>query len=219
MGFLDSLRNALQPTVSPTGDRELFARLRCAAYRELFGGDPVLVLPPSAFCKIPGDVQVEVRVYEFTFGSSGNRVQAAVSSGMSDYVMTPPKGERVRREVIQYFSSYRPEDLIRLHGFACVPIAAGFALDYFQTAGPVPGEWPGALFIPPLVRPHAEFKMQLDSDEVCLLWYVPLRQAEVDFKVNHGVDALLDRMQKVQLPWIFDSENRADLVSATPSVK
>jgi hypothetical protein len=32
------------------------------------------------------------------------------------------------------------------------------------------------------------------------------------FKKEHGTDALIDRMEAVDLPWVFDEKNRPSLV-------
>ena len=45
-----------------------------------------------------------------------------------------------------------------------------------------------------------------------LLWHVPISDAEIEYKKRHGMDALLDRMDAVKLPWIFDESNRPPLV-------
>ena len=190
-----------------------FARLREAAYRELFEGDAVRVHPHELFQKPRFGGRIEVRVYELPYDQQTGQVYVAVTSGLSDYHMVQPQGgSPYRREVIQYFRECRAEDIGRLHDVAWVPLAGGFSVDFLHTAGPMPGEWPGSLFLHPLVTEHAEWKLPLHGEEMQLLWHVPLRQAELDFKLKNGVDALLERMQEIQLPWIFDPLNGPLLV-------
>jgi hypothetical protein len=207
MRLLDGIRNALQPPAHPAGNPAEFAKLREVAYGKLFDSDPVRVFPHDLFQMPRCGGKIEVRIYDLPYERKVGQVQVAITSGMSDYRM----GE-TRREVIQYFRECRVEDIARLHGVAWVPLASGFSLDFFDTAGPIPSEWPASLFLPSLVKEHAGFKLMLDDDELRLLWHVPLRQEELDFKLRNGVNALLKRMQEVQLPWIFDANNRPSLV-------
>src|SRR5207244_5019967 len=46
-----------------------------------------------------------------------------------------------------------------------------------------------------------------------LLWHIPISDEERAFKQEHGSNALLDRMDKVKLPWLFDESNRPSLVA------
>jgi hypothetical protein len=214
--LFDRIRKAAQQTASPqpAGDPIECARLREAAYRELFEGDPIRVLSHEAFGKPDGGGRIEVRVYELEVEGETERVQVAVTSGLSDYRMGQVEdgvARHYRREVIQYFGCCGAEELNRMHGVAWVALASGFALDFFQTVSPLPGEWSGSLFLPSLVTSHAEWTLPIEGEQVQLLWQVPLRQAELDLARERGVDAVLDRMEAVGLPWIFDAGNRPSL--------
>ena len=44
------------------------------------------------------------------------------------------------------------------------------------------------------------------------LWHIPISEAERAYKVEHGADALIDRLEAVELPWIFDESNRPSLL-------
>ena len=213
MTLLDHLRNAKQRPARPAGDPVEMATKRNDAYRELFEGDPIRIVPDADFerpAKFGGAVDIHLYSLEV---QGAERATIAVTSGMSDYAMTNPQnGAPCRRELIQYLRQPRAEDLQRMHACAWLPLAQGFCLDVFHTLGPIPGTWPGALFVPTLVKPHAAFEMELNGDAVRLLWLVPLRQAEVDLRVRKGVNALLDRLTAVQPPWIFDENDRPPLV-------
>lgn len=212
MAILDMLKNALQQPERPVGDPAELAKARASAYDELFQGRPVRVLSHELFSKPKMGGRVDVMLYKLEFRVSG-QFQVAVTSGMSDYAMKSGKGRgTIRRELIQYFREPRPQDLARLHDMAWLPLAQRYELDYFHTAGPHPVEMPGSIFLPSLVQNHAEFEMKLDRDEVKLLWHVPLTQSELDYKLQHGTDALLGKMQECQFPWIFDAKTRVPMV-------
>jgi len=214
MSLLDRLRNALEKPARPTGDPVRFAALRTVAYRELFGTDPIRVIPHDAFEKPPFGGRIDVHVYELPYQREDGEVQVAITSGMSDYRMIhAADGAPRRREIVQYFRECQAADVVRLHDMAWLPLASRFCVDFFETAGPHPSStWPNSLFVPPLVRPHAEFTLDLDGDEMQLLWHIPLSQAELEFKEKNGLDALFVRMEERELPWVFDQSSRVSLV-------
>jgi hypothetical protein len=43
-------------------------------------------------------------------------------------------------------------------------------------------------------------------------WHIPISDEERAYKQEHGADALIDRMEVVDLPWVFDENNRPSLV-------
>lgn len=218
MGLLDRLRNALQKPARPAGNPQLLAGLRAEAYRQLFGADPTRVAPHDVFQKPPFGGRVDILIYELPYERERGQVQVAVTSGLSDYLMvdrSAPEEPPRRRELIQYFRECRTGDIVRLHDMAWLPLAQGFCLDFFHTVGAHPGmqtAWPNAVFLPSLVQPHAKFKLHLDGEEMQFLWHVPLSEAELAFKTTEGLDALLDKMEAAELPWIFDENNRPSLV-------
>ncbi len=214
MTVLDRFRNAIQRPEGPAGNPAEFSKLREAEFKRLFLGDPVRVIPHEVFGKPPNmGGHIDVRIYQVDFARSVGQVEVVVTSGMSDYRMAKSrKGAACRRELVQYFREARTQDLARLHDMAWLPLASRFCLDFFETIGPHPVEYPGSLFIPSLVKPHADFKMTLGGDEMQLLWHVPLLQTELDLKLKHGVDPLLKLMEEKQLPWIFDAGSRTAMI-------
>ncbi len=206
----------MQRPAQPSGDPSEFGQRRANAYRELFGGGPIRIIPHDLFEKPPFGGRVDVHVYGFRHEGADEQIQVAVTSGMSDYRMIHA-GDRLprRRELVQYFRQCRSADAVRLHDLAWLPIAQRFCLDFFETVGPHPAyekSWPNALFIPSLVQLHAAFKLDLGGDEMRFLWHVPLSQGELDFKMVNGLDALLGRMQERELPWVFEESTRVALV-------
>jgi hypothetical protein len=59
---------------------------------------------------------------------------------------------------------------------------------------------------------HREFVFEIEGDPVSFLWHVPISDEERAYKQDHGADALIDRMEAVELPWVFDEKNRPSLV-------
>jgi hypothetical protein len=216
MRLLDRLRNFFEKPIPPSGDPAEFAARRSEAYRVLFEGAPARVLPHDVFEKPPFGGRVDVHIYDLPYRREYGQVQLAVTSGMSDYRMLHRgDGTPRRREIIQYFRECTADHISRLHDAAWLPLAQGFCLDFFETMGSHPRfehSWPNSLFIPSLVQPHAEFKLDLGGDETQLLWHVPLSEAELEFKTAHGLDALLERMEERELPWVFDEATRIDVV-------
>jgi len=220
MMVLDRVRNAMQRPEKPLADVTQMARLRTAAYTKLFEESPKQVIVHDEFGRQPNlGGRIHVHRYDMSIAGSEGQPDRAfeviVTDGLSDYGMRDPEsGQVIRRELIQYVPQATVENLARLHYSAWVPLAARFCLDYFQTMGPYQDRWAGALTMPPIVDDHAEFELKLPGggEPMKLMWLVPLTQAEVDYKVRHGVEALIGRMEDVNLPWIFDPANRPGLV-------
>ena len=64
-----------------------------------------------------------------------------------------------------------------------------------------------------LLEPHVrEFVFEVEGDPVSFLWHVPISDEERAYKQEHGANALIDRMDAVGLPWVFDENNRPLLV-------
>ena len=53
---------------------------------------------------------------------------------------------------------------------------------------------------------------EVEGDKVSFLWHIPISDEERAYKQEHGADALIDRMEAVELPWVFDENNRPPLV-------
>lgn len=122
-----------------------------------------------------------------------------------------------RRELIQYFPECTEGHARRLHDMAWLPLLDGFYLDsHHSIAWEYPAvpetPWKNAFFLVPLIKSHREFVFEVEGDEVSFLWHVPISDEERDFKLENGAEALVDRMDAVKLPWIFDESNRPSLV-------
>ncbi len=67
-------------------------------------------------------------------------------------------------------------------------------------------------FLLPLIKSHREFAFEVEGDKASFLWHVPISDEERAYKQEHGADALIDHMEAVGLPWVFDENNRPSLV-------
>ena len=195
-------------------------KVRARAYAELFDDTPDAVFPAHQLRNGADDsFLIDVFVYSFEIEGRDEPVAVAVTNGMSDRRMAKgddPDTPR-RRELIQYFRECTPGHAKRLRDMAWLPLHDKFLLGSNET---VAWEWPAvegtpwknALFLLPILRSHQEFTMEVEGDEVSFLWHVPISDAERKYRKKHGVNGLLDRMQEIELPWVFDEDNRPPLV-------
>lgn len=191
--------------------------IRAAAYEELFGCKPSAVFPPSAL-KDP-DERFFIDVFVYPQQTQRGDIEVAVTNGMSDQRMADADYaiEWHRRELIQYFPKCTEGHARRLHDMAWLPLFDGFHLDsHHSVAWEYPAiagtPWTNAFFLVPLIKSHRDFVFEVEGDPVSFLWHIPISQEERSFKLEWGVEALIDRMGAVQLPWIFDESNRPSLI-------
>jgi hypothetical protein len=195
-------------------------RIRVAAYGELFGDKPVGVFPAHQLVTGPDDpFLIDVLVYALDIEGSDDSIFAAVTNGMSDFRMVEgddPDQPR-RRELIQYFHDCTVGHAKRLRDMAWLPLRDEFLLDTHHT---IAWEWPAvegtpwknALFLESLWEQHRGVLMEVEGEEVSLLWHIPISGTEREFVLEEGVDELLDLMDGVKLPWVFDEANRPPMV-------
>jgi hypothetical protein len=192
--------------------------VRAQAYADLFGGPPSTVLPPHALHEKPDErFLIDIFVYPLKAGTSD--IEVAVTNGMSDQRMVRPDypSEWYRRELIQYFPKCTERHARRLYDMALLPLFDEFYLDCQQSVAwghpAVEGTpWKNAFFLLPPIQSHQEDVCEVEGDKVSLLWHVPISDEELAFKHEHGNAALIDRMDAVSLPWIFDEQHRPPLV-------
>jgi hypothetical protein len=191
--------------------------IRLKAYEELFGDKPTEVFPFTQFSAAKGRCLVDVLVYPLEVEDIEGPVVAAVTNGMSDLPMYHPEepDELFRRELIQYFKVCTEAYARRLYDCAWVPHFDGFALgkdDTITWPDKLVGDLQHSLFLQPIWPTHAEFFVEIDSHEMSLLWHVPITDEELEYKKSRGVVALIERMEKVDLPWRFDPDERPPLL-------
>jgi hypothetical protein len=187
-------------------------RLRGTIRRQAVGDFPL-----HRFAAADTPCLVDVFVYSLDVEGLDHPVLAAVTNGMSDLPMYLPEDPEtpIRRELIQYFRECTEVFARRLHDCAWLPHFDNFALESEDTI-PWPdklvGDLQASLFLPTVHQMHAEFSVEIDSDETSLLWHIPITAEELEYKNSRGIDALIDRMDKVGLPWLFDPNNRPSLL-------
>jgi hypothetical protein len=204
-------------TDRPERHKELTA-IRANAYEELFGCTPSAVFAPPALFKKP-DERFLIDIFVYTLGTQSGDIEVAVTNGMSDQRMAYPDepSEWRRRELIQYFPKCTEGHARRLHDMAWLPLFDDFYLDTHHSIAwerpAVAGTpWKNAFFLLPLIRSHREFELEVDGDLVSLLWHIPITEEERAYKQEHAANALIERMDAVDLPWVFDEENRPSLM-------
>lgn len=199
---------------------ERLTGIRGPAFAELFDGEPDFVFPAADLRTGPDDsFLIDVFAYSMPVENIEGDVFVVVTNGMSDHRM--PEGDDPdqprRREILQYLPTPTFEHAKRLRDMAWLPLFDRFLLDTNETFKwdwpAVEGTpWKNALFLVPIWRPHREFAVEVEGDEVSFLWHIPISDAEHAYRKEHGVDGLIDLMQSAKLPWLFDENNRESLV-------
>ena len=194
--------------------------VRAKAYGELFGCKPGAFFASHQLKGASDPGFIDVFVYPIEMAGVDGSIYAAVTNGMSDRRMAEgddPRQPR-RRELIQYLRKCTPGHAKRLRDMAWLPLHDGFLLDSHHSIAwdwpAVAGTpWKNAFFLRPLIKPHAEFTVEIEGEPMSFLWHIPISDEERALKQQQGSDALLDRMQELKLPWIFDEANRPSLVA------
>ena len=192
--------------------------LRSRAYEELFGDKPTTVFPQHALFGKPDErFLIDIFVYKMT--TEAREIQVAVTNGMSDQRMIDPgyPPDWHRREIIQYFPICTEGHARRMHDMAWLPLFDEFYLDTHHSIAwehPAIPEtpWKNAFFLLSPVKSHRDFFFEAEGDKVSFLWHIPISDQERRFKQEHGTDDLIDRMDAVNLPWVFDENNRPAMV-------
>jgi hypothetical protein len=194
--------------------------VRAQAYAELFGRKPDAFFASHQLKGAANGADfIDVFVYPMEMEGVDGPVCAAITNGMSDQRMAEgdDPGQPRRRELIQYLRKCTPGHAKRLRDMAWLPLHDGFLLDSHHSIAwdwsAVEGTpWKNAFFLPPLITPHAKFTVEIEGEPMSFLWHIPISDGERAFKQQQGSGALLDRMQELGLPWIFDEANRPSLV-------
>jgi Suppressor of fused protein (SUFU) len=192
--------------------------VRANAYAELFGCRPSTVFPAHSLFMQP-DARFLIDVFVYPQETESGRIEVAVTNGMSDERMADADHSQQwrRRELIQYFRKCTEDHARQLHGMAWLPLFDGFYLDSHHSVGSLAPAadrtpWRNAFFLLPIVKSHREFVFHVEGDRVSFLWHIPISDEERAYKQEHGANALIDRLEAVNLPWVFDEENRPPLL-------
>lgn len=190
---------------------------RVRTYEDFFGSASSFY--PHTLFSDTNTEKYRIDVFVYTLETKTGEVEVAVTSGMSDHRMAPSEDptEFNRRELIQYLPKCTEGHARRLRDMAWLPLHDGFHLDTHHSINwPLPAvsgtPWKNAFFLEPLHSSHREFEFEIDGDKVSLLWHIPISDEERAFLLANGSNELIDRMDEVSLPWIFDENNRPALV-------
>jgi hypothetical protein len=196
-----------------------FTDVRAESYRKLFDASPTRIFPSSDFVD-DKDEKHSIDIYVYALRGTSGDLEVAVTNGMSDQRMIDPGDSNhwSRRELIEYFPKCTAGHAERLHDMAWVPLFDGFLIDTHHTMwwnrSAVAGTpWTEAFFLDPIIKNHRQFTMDVDGDPVSLLWHIPISEMERKYKQQNGANALIHRMQEINLPWIFDEANRPPLAT------
>lgn len=190
---------------------EEFMRDREKHYERFFGPLPESVLH-STDTVIP-----HVDIYQFP-PHENRPYWTLITGGMSD--LRQPgiaDGLSPRAEILTYAQEPRPWMFDVLKGLAEMPFGYDTYLHWWHT---VPNGMPmtakaskltNFFFLPPYFE-DAEFDtLRIDGDDVDILWMIPITDAELQFKLEHGADALEQLFESKGLNRIID-ESRKSLV-------
>ena len=193
-----------------------YRQAREAAYEKLLG--KALSVSHELLPQIP-----HVDVFIFRRSRGNQFVYSLVTGGMSDLEMTlpPPASSEVPRrvELIFYCSEPREEYINTLRWVAHFPHDSKSFLGYGHTmpnGNPPAPFWGSAVldtlvFLPPIVKKDQTLpsELKLGGQPVHFLWVVPLTSAECDFKLQNGLDKLMNLFQQHRHPHIFDPQRKS----------
>lgn len=179
-------------------------------YEELFG-TPATFVWHETTPRAP-----HVDVYSYPPGHAGRSYFTFITGGMSDLPMYVPQGrEEVRRAEIIFYSA-EPSDaaIAWLQFLAHFPhdfqtwLATGHTLPNGQPPSPL-GEGSRLdtmLLVESPREPDRTLseRLQIAGEPVQLLWLLPITSAECEYKLEHGVEALMARFEERGLPLLFD---------------
>lgn len=191
---------------------------RAEGYVDLFGCTPSSAFPHHALCK-KADERFLIDIFVYNLETRSGDIAVAVTNGMSNQRMADPghPHEWHRRELIQYLPMCTGGHARRLHDMAWLPLHDDFYLDSHHSVAwehsAIAGtEWKNAFFLLPIIESHREFMFEIEGDKVSFLWHIPISDEERAYKYEHGADAFIERMEAVNLPWVFDEKNRPNLL-------
>jgi hypothetical protein len=209
---------ALQNMVGfPKEDVGKFAELREAVYQEFFGlSDQV------SHELIPLIPHIDIWIHPPGF--RGRNFFTLVTSGMSDMPMNlesqVPKSY-ARRELIIYTADNQGAYISLLRNIARFPfeystwVGVGHTIPNGSPPAPIfqDSELVSVILFPAMLDPEQTLprKVVLNGDPVEFLWLVPLTQTELDFKLEHGIEALAEELGKAKGWPVLDPNRKSSI--------
>jgi Suppressor of fused protein (SUFU) len=161
---------------------------------------------------------VHVDIYQFE-PTPSRSYWTLITSGMSNERQIEPDdcAEHVapRAEILMYVR--KPEDWMFavLKGLAEMPFSDNTWLHWGHT---IPNGMPmtatrslltSYFFLPPTLEPEGFADLELDGDRVDFLWMVPITEAEREFAVQVGSEALEKKFADVNLSPVVDERRKS----------
>lgn len=191
-----------------------FLDIREAHYQRFFGPLTEKVMHST-------DVKpVHVDIYQFA-PTTERQFWTLITGGMSDIQQIGPEDcaehQAPRAEILMYVPSPQGWMFNVLKALAEMPFDDDTYLHWWHT---IPNGMPmtakpslltSYFFMPPYFEDEQFGGLQLDGDAVDFLWMVPITEAEREFAVAHGSQALENRMRDANLAHVLD-ESRKSIV-------
>ncbi len=207
MGIRKWFRRKQDVVAFPEG---AFGESREEIYREFFG-------KPQSVSHEVFPLMPHIDVFVYAPGHAGRTWYTLASGGMSDRPMILEEGvprSFARRETILYCKTPDLEYIDMVRFFARFPhqnstwLGPGHTIPNGDPPAPLfeNSQLCAVLLLDSVVLPDRQLadKVVLDGDPVDFLWIVPITQAELDYKLKNGCDALLDLFDKVKHPVVLD---------------
>ena len=201
----------------PKEDVGKFAELREAVYQEFFG--PSDLVSHESIPLIP-----HIDIWIHPPGFRGRNFFTLVTNGMSDIPMnleSEVTKSYSRRELIIYTADHQAAYVSLLRNIARFPfeystwVGVGHTIPNGNPPAPMfkDSELVSVIFFPAMLDLEQTLpqRVVLNGDPVEFLWLVPLTQTELDFKLEHGIEALAEELGKAK-DWPVLDPNRKSSV-------
>jgi Suppressor of fused protein (SUFU) len=163
---------------------------------------------------------VHIDIYQFA-PTRKRPYWTLITGGMSDRRQLEPKEcadhMSPRAEILMYVPEPRGWMFSVLKGLAEMPFDDNTYLHWWHTVPngmpmtAVPSLLTSYFFLPPYFEEEGFANLQIAGDEVDFLWMIPITEAEREFAMEHGSQALERRFEEADIPPVLD-ESRESLV-------
>jgi hypothetical protein len=161
---------------------------------------------------------VHIDVYQFR-PTEGRQFWTLITSGMSNERQIEPEDcpeyMSPRAEILMYVPKPQGWMFFVLKGLAEMPFEVSTCLHWWHT---VPNGMPmtatpslltSFFFVPPYFEADGFTDLQLDGDKVDFLWMIPITEAEREFAVKHGSEALERKFGEINLSQVVDESRKS----------
>jgi hypothetical protein len=161
---------------------------------------------------------VHIDIYQFE-PTKERPYWTLITSGMSNERQAEPEdcAEHMspRAEILMYAREPQGWMFNVLKGLAEMPFEDSTYLHWWHT---VPNGMPmtatpslltSYFFLPPYFEPEEFSNLELDGDRVDFLWMIPITEAEREFAMEHGSQALEKKFEEVDLSPVVDESRKS----------